>query len=331
MREKIIVLSALIIVLIAAVCVISHIFTRILLNVALDRKEYRFITLIKEKIMGSSSLAGFTAELRRAEKELVARNLKEIHIVAEDGVELVAHWRPVEGARRVVVAMHGWRSTWAQDFGIVSDFMYENGCSVLYAEERGQNNSGGEYMGFGMLERYDCLEWIKWVNAETEAKLPVYLAGISMGASTVLMTAAFELPQNVCGIIADCGFTSAHDIWKHVLESNLHLSYRLRRATVNHFCKKKIKYVDDGCSAVEALKSSKVPVLFIHGTDDGFVPIWMTYENYKACSAPKHLFVVPGANHGMSCYVDREGYEKNVKAFWQEYDEASVGEIFENH
>ena len=68
------------------------------------------------------------------------------------------------------------------------------------------------------------------------------------------------------------------------------------------------------------MQECEVPVLFIHGTDDRFVPVEMTYENYKACVAPKRLFVVPGADHGMSYYVDRIGYEKCMLEFWKEYD-----------
>jgi len=73
-------------------------------------------------------------------------------------------------------------------------------------------------------------------------------------------------------------------------------------------------------STLDAMAECEVPVLFIHGTDDKFVPVEMTYENYKACKAPKHLLVIPGANHGMSYRVDQEAYEKAVMDFWDKYD-----------
>ena len=76
----------------------------------------------------------------------------------------------------------------------------------------------------------------------------------------------------------------------------------------------------DECSSVEALKLCKVPVMFIHGTDDTFVPVEMTYENYRACASPKRLFVVPGANHAMSYLLDKDGYEREVLSFWKDYD-----------
>ena len=72
------------------------------------------------------------------------------------------------------------------------------------------------------------------------------------------------------------------------------------------------------CSTTDALKQCHIPVLLIHGTDDTFVPVTMTYENYKACAGPRKLMVVPGADHGMSYYVAREEYEKTALDFWKE-------------
>ena len=192
---------------------------------------------------------------------------------------------------------------------------------MLYVEQRGQNNSGGEYMGFGLTERFDCVNWIDWVNEKTGGKLPIYLCGVSMGASTVLMTAAFALPDNVHGIIADCGYTSPQAIWKHVAQTNLHVTYdEWLSGIIDEMCKERINFSSTDYSCTQALADSHVPVLFIHGTDDTFVPVEMTYENYKACASPKRLLVVPGAGHGMSYVVDRKLYEQAVLQFWNDFD-----------
>ena len=74
-------------------------------------------------------------------------------------------------------------------------------------------------------------------------------------------------------------------------------------------------------SACETIQASYIAVRYmIHGADDHFVPLKMTYENYNACASPKKLFLVPGADHGMSYFVDKEGYEMMVKDFWQQFD-----------
>ena len=142
-----------------------------------------------------------------------------------------------------------------------------------------------------------------------------------MGAATILMASGLDLPDNVAGIVADCGFTSPHAIWKHVVRDNFHLSYDgIRSAAANDLCRRKIQTAADSYSTTEALRNTDIPVLFIHGSDDHFVPVEMTYENYKACAAPKRLLVVPGAEHAMSYLTDRQAYEKALTEFWESFD-----------
>lgn len=294
--------------------------TKYFVNVALNREVPRHTGGAEQKLAGSELDQRLLRRLQEAGDDLAAQEHEVVELTAKDGTKLVAHWFAHVDPQRVVVAMHGWRSSWCHDFGIVADFWRRHGCGVLLPEQRGQGESGGEYMGFGLLERHDCLEWVQWVNAHGCAELPIYLCGVSMGASTVLMAAGLELPDNVHGIIADCGYTSPEEIWRHVAKDNLGLSYGTRCAAARDLCKKKIQVGIDDYSCVDAMQECEVPVLFVHGTDDRFVPIEMTYENYKACAAPKQLFVVPGAGHGMSYLIDREGYENALEQFWQNYE-----------
>ena len=304
----------------AAFGLIHHYTTKYLMKLALDREGPKSAANDKEKLMASGELSETLASIMEAAKVLEETEHEQVEISAQDGTPLVGHWVCPQNAKRIIVAMHGWRSTWSQDFGAIAPFWFDNDCAVLFAEQRGQGNSGGEYMGFGLLERYDCLDWINWVNERTEAKLPIYLGGVSMGATTILMTAGFDLPENVKGIVADCAFTSPHAIWKHVVENNFKLPFGLYSRTARDICEKRIQVPSDSYSTVEALSNCEIPVLFIHGTDDNFVPIEMTYENYKACVSEKRLFVVPGAEHGMSYLVDKNGYETAVKQFWNVFD-----------
>ena len=304
----------------AVLGVAHHYTTKYLMKLALDREGPKSAAKDKEKLMSSSDMSETVATIINAAQNLESKEHEQVEITAQDGTYLIGHWYCPENAKRIIVAMHGWRSNWSQDFGTIAPFWFDNDCAVLFAEQRGQGNSGGDYMGFGLLERYDCLDWINWVNERTEGKLPIYLGGVSMGATTILMTAGFELPENVQGIVADCAFTSPHAIWKHVVENNFHLPYGLYSRAAKDICEKRIQVPSDSYSTTKALAKCKVPVLFIHGTDDNFVPIEMTYENYKSCASDKRLFIVPGAEHGMSYLVDKVGYENAVKQFWDDYD-----------
>ncbi len=303
---------------------VSYTATKKLLNVAMNREMPKGIYQNKEKLYGSTEIKAFLSELDSESNKLLSSDCKDIKIISHDGLKLTGHWHSCPNAKRVIVAMHGWRSSWARDFSLISDFWHKNDCCVLYAEQRGQGNSDGDYMGFGLLERYDCLDWINWAIEQTEGKLPVYLGGVSMGATTVLMTAGLDLPERVCGIVADCGFTSPNAIWKHVVEKNLKMTYGgFRGAVASDLCKKRINMGANDYSTVDAMKVCPVPILFIHGSDDRFVPIEMTYENYKNCVSPKEILVVPGAEHGMSYYLGKEQYEQKIIDFWKLYDKTS--------
>lgn len=290
-----------------------------LVRVALDRNVPPHPIGAERRLVASCTDAEMLLQVRLAGKRLAAQPHETVELQSRDGTRLVGHWMPVKHPERIIITMHGWRSAWDNDFGLVADFFKENNCSVLYAEQRGQGGSGGQYMGFGLTERYDCLDWIDWVNKKTGGKLPVYLCGISMGASTVLMAAGLSLPENVRGILADCGYTSPVDIWKHVAK-RARLAYGVYGGPAGRLARKRLSMAMDAESCPQALARSKVPVLFVHGTDDRFVPVEMTYENYKACAAPKRLLIVPGAEHGMSYLVDTKGYETAMKAFWADFD-----------
>lgn len=273
-----------------------------------------------ERLCGFAYSEAYLAEVRIRSEALCRMESKTVEIEGYDGTRLVGHYFPHPEAKRLVVAVHGWRSHWSKDFALIADFWMENDCSILFVEQRGQGESGGDYMGFGLMERFDAAGWAKWASENITDSLPIYLAGVSMGAASVLMASSLSLPKNVRGIIADSAFTSPHDIWKHVAEKNLRLSYGLFGRLADGFCRRSIGVGSRDFSTVEALKRTDVPILFIHGSDDHFVPVKMCFENYKACAAEKRLFIVPGAEHTMSLYGDRAGYERALESFWKEFD-----------
>ncbi len=305
----------------AAASLSAYVTTKYLVNTALDREPPRMMKKADKLIAGAQKIdPAFLSRAEESSERLAATESETAKIVSQDGSLLVGHFIPCDNPRRVIIAVHGWRSSWHKDFGMIADFWHNNGCSVLYVEQRGQNNSEGEHMGFGLTERYDCLSWVNWVIGRCGNDLPIYLAGVSMGAATVLMASGLELPENVHGIMADCGFTSPGAIWKHVAEKNLHILYGMHGAIADALCRRKILVGAGEYSTVEALQHATVPVLFVHGTDDHFVPVEMTYENYRACASPKRLLIVPGADHGMSYFVEPARYEEAVKDFWRMCD-----------
>ena len=242
--------------------------------------------------------------------------MEHITITAWDGTLLSGCLYHCDAPQRVILAMHGWRSTWERDFGGIMDFLHESGSCVLFAEQRGMGQSGGEYIGFGMLERFDCLDWLNWLAERMGANLPVYLMGVSMGATTVMLAAGLKLPERVRGIIADCGFTSADEIWKHVCKTRLHIPYAIRAQRIAAKCRRRIGYDPIDCSTEEVLRQSHIPILLFHGTEDQLVPCAMTCRNFAAAAGPKRMITFSGAGHGRSHQTDPQKYETALSDFW---------------
>lgn len=271
-------------------------------------------------VTGDKKDEDFTARRNRASQELKATESETVTVQSFDGLTLTGHLVKAEHPQRLIIAFHGWRSSWNRDFCMVAPFWKKAGCHVVYVDQRAHGQSAGKFLGMGLLERKDCLSWATWA-AENYPDLPIYLSGISMGATTVLMAAGEDLPKNIKGIQADCGYTSPKAIWKHVVENNLHMAYTpVRQAWLDGSFRLKLHQGLGSYSTVAAMQACKVPILFVHGTEDAFVPIQMTYENYLACAAPHRLVVIPGAGHGMSYALEPETCQRAMKDFWQEYD-----------
>ena len=141
------------------------------------------------------------------------------------------------------------------------------------------------------------------------------LSGLSMGASTVMYMADEPLPENVRGIIVDCGFTSPAAILSKVYSAVTHLPAIPSIWATDLFAR-----VFAGFSIYEkdsriTLKQSSLPIIMVHGTDDDFVPCYMTQQGYDACTSEKELFLVQGAGHGTSFLKEPERYKKLVRDF----------------
>lgn len=294
--------------------------TEFVVTEALDREEPKAMTTIVNAMENLIGGRGFMMQLEEGSRALQAEPTETVELLSRDGELLLGHYWKRTNPKRLVIAFHGWRSSWSRDFGNMRRLWSETDSDVLFVEQRGQNGSTGEFMGFGLTERYDCLDWLSWACEHVPESLPIYLHGMSMGASTVLMASGFGLNHRVHGITADCGYTSPEAIWMKVATENFHVPYEKISDLAEAQCRKKLNMGLNAYSTLEAMKVNTTPVLFIHGTDDHFVPVEMTYENYEACRAAKYLFTVEGADHGQSFYKDPEGYLRAERDFFSLYD-----------
>ena len=240
---------------------------------------------------------------------------KEVSIRSFDGLILRGKYYEYAPGAPVELMFHGYRGSAERDLCGGMQRCFQLGRSALIVDQRACGASEGRVITFGVNESRDCHDWIKFMITEFGPEVKIILTGISMGAATVLMAAGKPLPENVIGVLADCGYTSAKDIIKKVirqLKIPAFLAYpfvKLGASVYGHFDLEEQP-------PVEAVKSCKVPVIFFHGEADDFVPCEMSRRNYAACTSRKKLVTVPGAGHGLSYPTDHQCYLKELREFF---------------
>lgn len=199
-----------------------------------------------------------------------------------------------------------------------SKYFYDMGYNVLIPDLRGHGKSEGDYIGMGWKDRLDIISWINFIIKENP-NAEIVLHGTSMGAATVLMTSGENLPSNVKAIVADCAYTSAWDEFSYQLETYLKVPSSYILNVTNMVTKLKAGYSLKEASALECVKKATVPILYIHGDKDKFVPYSMMDKLYDATISPKEKLTIEGGEHANSDLVSPFLYWLTVEDFLNQY------------
>lgn len=240
---------------------------------------------------------------------------EEVSIVSFDGLRLYGKYYEYKPGAPLELMFHGYRGSAERDLcgGVQRCFALGRNCLIV--DQRTSEKSEGRVITFGVNERRDCLAWVDFAIDHFGPDVQIVLTGISMGAATVLMAAGEPLPEQVKGVLADCGYTSARDIIRKTIR-DMKLPVALAYPFVKLGARLYGHFDLEETSPIEAMERCTVPVLFYHGEGDDFVPCEMSCRNYEACRSPKAIFTVPHAGHGLSYLLDREGYLNNLAEFW---------------
>lgn len=243
---------------------------------------------------------------------------REVRIISYDGLGLRGRYLENPKAKRIVICVHGYRGSAEHDFCGLAQFYYENDCSLILVDQRSHGESEGDVITYGVRERFDVAAWATWCAENVSNSLPIYLAGVSMGSSSVLMACNLPMPRNVCGIIADCGFTSPMDIIYCTGKRLVPIPAKPLVWMMDRMTGARAGFSMNECSTLECLKHNVYPILFIHGKADTFVPTDMSRQNFEACSGPKRLVYIAGAGHAASYITEPWLYEREVLDFFED-------------
>lgn len=240
---------------------------------------------------------------------------KEYSIKSFDGLKLTGRYYECIKGAPIEIMFHGYRGNAERDLSTGIKRAFKCNRNVLLVNQRASSTSEGHVITFGINERKDCLEWVRLAINEFGHEVKLILTGISMGAATVLMASGMDLPENVKGIIADCGYNKPSDIIKKVIKE-----MKLPPNFFYHFVKLGGlifgKFNIEETSPFKAVQNIKVPIIFFHGDSDSLIPCEMSKKMYDACVSKKRLVTIKGAEHGVSYLADPEKYINELKDFF---------------
>jgi fermentation-respiration switch protein FrsA (DUF1100 family) len=243
---------------------------------------------------------------------------EHVEITSFDGLKLTGTYYEFAPGAPIELMFHGYRGNAERDLPGGVQRCFACGRSAFVVDQRCAGGSQGNTITFGIHERRDCLKWVDFMLRHFGPDVKIILTGISMGAATVLMAAGEELPSNVIGVLADCGYSSPRAIMEHVMKKSMGLPPKLCWPFVRWGARIYGKFDPEECSPLEAMKKCRVPVIFFHGEQDDFVPCYMSREVYEACPTKKCIVTIPGADHGLSYAVDPKGYLAALREFFGE-------------
>ncbi len=248
---------------------------------------------------------------------------EKYEMISDDGLRLRGYLlRPEKASDVYVFCAHGYRSDGKGEWSrYAKHYVAELGFNMFFVDHRASGESEGEIIGFGHYEHKDCLKWLTFLNDTFGKDIQIILHGISMGSATVLLMSGNEaLPENVRFTVSDCGYTSALDEFRYKMDSLGIPTGPLFTLLVGTNRKKGGYDFHKDTNALEAVKRAKLPILFVHGAEDKFVPTHMVYEHYEAYSGEyKDILVVEGAQHAESYYFAKEEYEKKIDGFIEKF------------
>ncbi|MDK0618559.1 alpha/beta hydrolase [Clostridium perfringens] len=244
---------------------------------------------------------------------------EDITLKSFDGLNLTSTLIMNENpTKKFIVLVHGVSICYVGSLKYF-DIFYKNGFNVLIVNQRRHGKSEGKYSTYGFYEKYDVNMWIEYLKSRFGNDIILGLHGESMGAGTVMET--IPLNNSIKFVIEDCGYSNFYELigFQITHQYKNRLVRKILRPSLifaNFFMKTKAKFSMKKIVPIDIASSTSLPMMFIHGKEDYFVPWYMSVDLYKAkTKGYKELYLVEGAKHAEALEVNKILYEKKIMTF----------------
>lgn len=247
--------------------------------------------------------------------------LRDTVIVDRAGVRLHALYAEAAvPTDRTAVIVHGYTDCAVRMLMIGYLYHRDLGFNILLPDLCYHGDSGGRAIQMGWKDRLDVLRWMEVADERFGGATRMVVHGISMGAATTMMVSGEPQGPYARCFVEDCGYTSVWDEFRKELRDRFALPAFPILHIASRLCEAKYGWNFREASALDQVAKCRLPMLFIHGSADTFVPTWMVYPLYEAKPGDdKELWIVPGATHAMSYRDYPQEYTLRVKEFVGRY------------
>lgn len=243
-----------------------------------------------------------------------------LQIISEDGLKLSARlYRTVHsGMDKTAILVHGYNMDGIHDYAQIVPEYLERGWNCLLPDNRACGQSEGTYQTFGAMESRDTSLWVGRI-AEEMPGTRIVLHGTSLGGATVCIMSSMDLPGDVRAVIADCPYKDMYSVLSRCINAVIGFCPELILKDAGKWLKRKTGVDYWSVTPLKAVEDSKLPILFVHGSDDGFVPLSNSETLFEACVSEKQLLITKGAGHAQCSTLDPDTYYSTIFSFLDRY------------
>ena len=246
--------------------------------------------------------------------------LRDPFIINPEGRQLHAIFAAAaQPTDKTAVIVHGYTDNAIRMLMIGYLYNKDLNYNIFLPDLQDNGLSEGPAIQMGWKDRLDVLNWMNIADSIFGNNTQMVVHGISMGAATTMMVSGEPQRPFVRCFVEDCGYISVWDEFSFQLKDMFGLPEFPLMYTTGWLCNAKYGWNFRGASSLEQVRKCSLPMLFIHGDADTYVPTWMVYPLYEAKSEPKELWIVPGATHAMSYRDYPQEYTERVKKFVGKY------------